>query len=102
MPADIECTLTPFVSRETGRGVSAGVVDPARCVLTVGAMREIAVRVTLDPDVFTPGVDYFGMLRVAGVGEREMIVQIVVRGTALVGVGAGVGAGVGSEASEAG
>ena len=87
VPADIECTLSPFVSRETGRGVSAGVVDPARCVLTVGATREIAVRVLLDPEIFTPGVDYFGMLRVTGVGAREMIVQIVVRARELVGTG---------------
>ncbi len=92
LPADIECTLTPFVSRQTGRGVSAGVVDPARCVLTVGESREIAVRVTLDGDVFVPSVDYFGMLRVTGVGAREMIVQIVVRATELAGVEVGAGA----------
>lgn len=90
VPADIECTLTPFVSRETGRGVSAGVVEPARCVLTVGATREIAVRVSLDPDVFTPGVDYFGMLRVTGVEARDMIVQIVVRAHAPVGMAGAV------------
>ncbi len=87
VPSDIECALTSFVSRETGRGVSAGVVDPARCVLTVGSTREIAVRVTLDPAVFSPGVDHFGMLRVAGAGEREMIVQIIVRANELVGSG---------------
>lgn len=86
VPADIECTLTPFVSRETGRGFSAGVVDPVRCVLTVGESREIAVRVTLDREVFAPGVDYFGMLRVTGAGAREMIVQIVVQATELVAV----------------
>jgi hypothetical protein len=92
VPADIECTLTPFVSRETGRAVSAGVVDPARFVLTVGARREIAVRVTLDAEVFAPGVDYFGMLRVTGAGAREMIVQIVVRARELAAMEAGVGA----------
>jgi hypothetical protein len=90
LPADIECTLTPFVSRETGRGVSAGVVEPARCVLTVGETRTLAVRVALDPAVFSPEVDYFGMLRVSGAGEREMVVQLVVRASegALVGSGA--------------
>lgn len=77
--ADISCTLTPFVSRATGRGVVAGVVEPARCVLVAGGSREVAVRVTLDADVFAPGVDHFAMLRVAGAGDREMIVQVVVR-----------------------
>jgi hypothetical protein len=86
MPADIECTLAPFVSRDTGRAVSAGVAEPARCVLTVGESREIAVKVRLDGDVFAPGVDYFGMLRVTGAGARELIVQIVVRATPMAGL----------------
>ena len=77
--ADITCTLTPFVSRATGRGVVAGSVEPARCVLVAGSTRAVAVRVTLDAGTFAPGVDHFGMLRVTGAGEREMIVQVVVR-----------------------
>lgn len=82
LPAEISCTLTPFISRATGRGVVAGSVEPARFVLTAGTAREIAVRVTLTEGVFTPGVDYFAMLRVTGAAEREMIVQVVVKATA--------------------
>ena len=78
-PAEIVCVLSPFVSRATGTGVVAGVVEPMRCVLASQTSREIAVRVTLDAAVFSPGTDYFGMLRVSGAGDREMIVQLVVR-----------------------
>lgn len=88
-PADIVCTLSPFVSRDTGRGVVAGVIEPARCVLPAGTSREIAVRVVLDPAVFAPATDYFAMLRVAGAGDREMIVQLIVRA---VSVDAAIGA----------
>jgi hypothetical protein len=50
-----------------------------RCVLAAQTSREIAVRVALDEAVFATGTDYFGMLRVSGASEREMIVQVVVR-----------------------
>lgn len=77
--AEITCALTPFVSRATGTGVATGVVKPMRFVLAPQTSRELAVHVTLDAAVFAPGTDYFGMLRVSGAGDREMLVQLVVR-----------------------
>ncbi len=77
--AEITCALLPFVSRATGAGVAAGVVEPMRFVLAPQTSRELVVHVTLDPAVFSPGTDYFGMLRVSGAGDREMLVQLVVR-----------------------
>ena len=70
-PAEIACAMTPLVSRATGTGVVAGVVETMRCVLAPQTSREIAIRVTFDPAVFSPGADNFGMPRLSGAGTAR-------------------------------
>ena len=57
--------------------MTAGDVSPSRFVLAPGEARDVAVSVSLDREVFTPNTDYFGILRIAGAGERETIVQLI-------------------------
>lgn len=75
--ADVRCSLSEFVSRASGETIVAGDVTPARFTLAPGETRDVAVRLSLDRTAFKPGTDYFGVLRVAGAGEREMIVQLI-------------------------
>ena len=77
VPADVVCSMSEFVSRTTGEAVTAGDVSPSRFVLAPGEARDVAVSVSLDREVFTPNTDYFGILRIAGAGERETIVQLI-------------------------
>jgi hypothetical protein len=83
VPADVICSLSDFVSRSTGTTVTAGDIFPSRFALAPGEARDVSVRVALVPDVFAPATDYFGMLRIAGVGERETIVQVIVHADAV-------------------
>jgi hypothetical protein len=75
--ADVVCSMSDFVSRSTGEIVAAGEVMPSRFELRPGEVRDVSVYVALDREQFTPATDYFGMLRIAGAGERETIVQLI-------------------------
>jgi hypothetical protein len=75
--ADVACSLSDFVSRATGATVAVGEIFPSRFALGPGEARDVAVHISLSPEMFAPGIDYFGMLRVAGAGDREMIVQVI-------------------------
>ena len=77
VPADVVCSMSDFVSRSTGEVVAAGEVVPSRFELAPGEARDVAVHVELDAARFAPATDYFGMLRIAGAGERETIVQLI-------------------------
>lgn len=77
VPAHVVCSVSTFVSRATGQAVAAGEVVPSRFTLGPGESRDVAVRVALDREVFAPSTDYFGILRIAGAGERETIVQLI-------------------------
>lgn len=77
VPADVLCSMSDFVSRSTGEIVAAGEVVPSRFELRPGEARDVSVHVSLDRDRFAPATDYFGMLRIAGAGERETIVQLI-------------------------
>jgi hypothetical protein len=77
IPADITCSMSDFVSRATGETVTAGEVFPARFALGPGEARDVSIRLSLDRDAFAPATDYFGMLRIAGAGDRETIVQLI-------------------------
>lgn len=79
VPADVVCSISSFVSRATGQSVAAGEVLPARFTLAPGDARDVSVRLSFDPTSFVPATDYFGMLRIAGAGERETIVQLIAR-----------------------
>jgi hypothetical protein len=76
--AAIACHLSEFISREHS-AVAAGDVAPSQFTLAPGESRDIVVTVPLDEVRFSPRVDYFGLLRVAGAGEREMVVQLIAR-----------------------
>ncbi|HEY4133413.1 MAG TPA: hypothetical protein VGM50_22530 [Gemmatimonadaceae bacterium] len=77
MHASVVCSMSEFVSRTNGAPISAGEVFPSRFVLAPGEAQDISVRVSLSPELFVPETDYFGMLRIAGAGERETIVQVI-------------------------
>jgi hypothetical protein len=84
VPASVICSMSDFVSRSTGEVVSAGEVVPSRFELGPGEARDVSVHVVLDRDRFAPATDYFGMLRIAGAGERETIVQLIAHAEAAV------------------
>jgi hypothetical protein len=77
VPADVVCSMSDFVSRSTGETVAAGEVVPSRFELAPGEARDVSVYISLARDMFAPATDYFGMLRIAGAGERETIVQLI-------------------------
>ena len=77
VPAQVVCSVSTFVSRATGQTVAAGEVVPSRFTLAPGESQDVAVRVSLNREVFAPSTDYFGILRIAGAGERETIVQLI-------------------------
>jgi hypothetical protein len=77
VPAHVVCSVSNFVSRATGQAVTAGEVIPAQFTLAPGQSQDVAVRVALDRAVFAPSTDYFGILRIAGAGDRETIVQLI-------------------------
>lgn len=81
VPADVICSMSDFVSRSTGETVSAGDVFPSRFALAPGEARDVSVHLSLSPESFAPATDYFGMLRIAGAGERETIVQLIAHAT---------------------
>jgi hypothetical protein len=74
--AAVACHLSEFISREHA-AVPAGDVAPSRFTLSPGESRDVVVSVPLDRGLFAPNVDYFGLLRVAGAGESEMVVQLI-------------------------
>lgn len=74
--AAVACHLSEFISRE--RAVApVGDVAPSRFTLAPGEARDVVVTVPLDRASFAPNVDYFGMLRIAGAGANEMVVQLI-------------------------
>jgi hypothetical protein len=75
--ADVVCSMSEFVSRSRDHSFVAGEVVPGRFALAPGEARDVSVSVPLDRALFTPNSDYFGILRIAGAGEREMIVQLI-------------------------
>lgn len=77
VPADVVCSMSDFVSRSTGEIVAAGEVVPSRFELAPGEARDVSIHIALDLERFAPATDYFGMLRIAGAGERETIVQLI-------------------------
>jgi hypothetical protein len=79
-PAQIVCGVSEFVSRGGDRGsVSGAEVTPARFTLAAGETRDVTVSLPLDRALVAPDVDYFGILRIAGAGDREMVVQLIAR-----------------------
>jgi hypothetical protein len=78
--AQIVCAVSEFVSRTRGHAfVSGAEVAPARFALAPGEARDVTVSLPLDRTLFNPGVDYFGILRIAGARDREMVVQLIAR-----------------------
>ncbi len=76
--ATVACHLSDFISREHA-AVAIGDVVPSRFTLAAGESRDVVVTVPLDEARFAPNVDYFALLRVAGAGEHEMVVQLIAR-----------------------
>lgn len=78
--ADVVCLVSEFAPRAGGRRFLSNLeIAPARFVLAAGEPRDISLRLTLDPALFAPGVDYVATLQISGAGDREMIVPILAR-----------------------
>jgi hypothetical protein len=77
-PTQIVCSVSDFVSRTGDRAFAGGAdVAPARFTLAPAEARDVTVSLPLDRSIFSPGDDYFALLRVAGAGDREMVVQLI-------------------------
>ena len=78
--ADIVCRASDFASRTGGTPFrSALEVTPSRFTLAPREQRDVMLRLPLDSSLFTPGDDYVALLKIAGAGENEMIVQLLAR-----------------------
>ena len=76
--ADVRCGVSEFTPRAGGRPVqTVAEVVPARFTLGPGEARDVVLSLPLDRPSFTPGTDYFGILRISGTGEHEMVVQLI-------------------------
>ncbi len=74
----IACTISEFVSRTRDRTFASGAeATPARFALAPGESRDVTISLPLDPGLFAPDVDHFAILRIAGAGDREMVVQLI-------------------------
>jgi len=81
--AEVVCRTSEFAARAFGRRVRAALdIDPARFALAPGAQRDVTLRLTLDPSLFTAGADYVATLQISGAGERDLIVQLMARAEA--------------------
>jgi hypothetical protein len=74
--ANVSCLLSEFSPRAGGRSFLGGAeITPARFTLAPGESRDVVLSVPLDRNLFTPGVDYFGLLRISGARDQDMVVQ---------------------------
>lgn len=77
-PANVVCLVSEFTPRGGGASfVAAAEVTPARFTLAPGASHDVVLSLPLDRNFFTPDADYFGLLRISGAGERDMVVQLI-------------------------
>lgn len=76
--ADVVCRVSEFTARTGGPSFASGLeIVPARFTLAPGEARDVRLSLPLDRELFLPGVDCFGILRISGAGEREMVVQLI-------------------------
>ncbi|HEY0553407.1 MAG TPA: hypothetical protein VGG20_04020 [Thermoanaerobaculia bacterium] len=76
--ANVVCRVSEFTARGGGRSFASGAeVVPARFTVAPGGARDVTLSLPLDRELFTPGADYFAILRISGAGEHEMVVQII-------------------------
>lgn len=76
--ADVVCRVSDFTARLGGRSFASGAqAVPARFTVAPGEVRSVTLSLPLDRALFTPGADYFAVLRISGAGEQEMIVQLI-------------------------
>jgi hypothetical protein len=79
-PATVLCRTSEFVARAFGRRFTASLeITPAHFTLAPAEHRDVALSLRLDADLFAPGADYVAALQVSGAGERDLLVQLLVR-----------------------
>lgn len=77
-PAHRVCVVSEFSPRGGGDSFASGTeITPARFTLAPGESREVTLSLPLDRAFFTPGIDYFGLLRISGPGDRDVVVQLI-------------------------
>ena len=57
-------------------------ISPAEFALGPGGQQDVRLRLVLDPALFAEGADYMATLRIAGVSERETLVNLMARADA--------------------
>jgi hypothetical protein len=78
--AAIECRVSPFAARAGGEAFKAMLdIKPSHFTLPPGSQRDVDLNLTLDATRFAAGADYAATLRIAGAGERDLIVQLTAR-----------------------
>ena len=83
VPAEVACRVSPFAPRSGGERFQPVLeIEPSRFTLPPGGQHDVDVRLTLDQTRFAPGTDYAATMLIAGVGERELIVQLMARAEA--------------------
>lgn len=76
--AEVVCRVSEFTARGGGSSFASGAeAVPARFTVAPGESRDVTLSLPLDRASFTPGTDYFAILRIAGAGEHEMVVQLI-------------------------
>ena len=76
--ADVVCRVSEFTARGGGRSFASGAeVVPGRFTVAPREARDVTISLPLDRESFTPGGDYFAILRISGAGEHEMVVQLI-------------------------
>jgi hypothetical protein len=77
---EIACQVSPFAARAGGEAFRAKIdIVPSHFTLQPGAQRDVDLNLTLDAEQFATGADYAATLRIAGAGERDLIVQLIAR-----------------------
>jgi len=78
--AEVVCRTSDFTPRGGGPPFRSRLeVAPARFNLASGEQRDVEIRLPLDPSLFAPDADCIALLRIAGAGDQEMIVQLLAR-----------------------
>jgi hypothetical protein len=75
----VECRASEMAACTGGERFASGlVISPASFQLAPGAQRDVTLALPLDPARFAPSRDYVTSVHIAGAGERETVIELVV------------------------